>query len=131
MQQLRKMRGETIEQPPTPVEETPTIPDVKTAKTITGKPAVPPSITTIPQASKETPTVGQRERGHVTTVRERSDVRPGVKKEIAGNYNMETDEGRIRYGADYVEKNFETAPERALSAAPLSNELAGIHYGLN
>src|SRR3990167_8412507 len=131
MQQLRKMRGETIEQPPTPVEETPPIPDVKTAKTITCKPAVPPSITTIPQASKETPTVGQRERGHVTTVRERSDVRPGVKKEIAGNYNMETDEGRIRYGADYVEKNFETAKERALSAEPLSNELAGIHYGLN
>ena len=131
MNQLRKSRGETIEKPQEtapPVFEKPTTPETKPMGT-TEKPTIP-STTTTAQGSRETPTVGQQERGHVTTVREKSDVRSGVKEEVAGNYNMETDEGRIRYGADYVEKNFETAKERALSAEPLSNELAGIHHGL-
>lgn len=72
-----------------------------------------------------------KERGFVESVRQTESNRQAVREGVQGTYDMESDEGRIQFGREYIAQNPEEARKRVLSRKEaLTNELSGIAFAL-
>ncbi len=74
---------------------------------------------------------GTKQSEFISSVKENPNINVENRTAVQGIYDMTTDEGRIKYGEEYVKKDEMGAYNRLLSDEPLSNELQGIAYALH